>query len=70
MIGDYLPKEEKEYLRSMLDKRREKRRETAQKSVNESNLLRKSWSDKELESPVTQQRNDQTSFQPSSSSKP
>jgi uncharacterized membrane protein len=42
MIGDYLPKEEKEYLRSMLDKRREKRRETAQKSVNESKLLRKS----------------------------
>jgi hypothetical protein len=70
MIGDYLPKEEKEYLRSMLDKRREKRRETAQKSVNESKLLRKSWSDKELESPVTQQKNDQASFQPSSSSKP
>ena len=62
MIGDYLPKEEKEYLRSMLDKRREKRRETAQKSVNESKLLKKSWSDKELESPATQQKNEQTSF--------
>ena len=62
MIGDYLPKEEKEYLRSMLDKRREKRRETAQKSVNESKLLKKSWSDKELESPATQKKNEQTSF--------
>jgi len=29
MIGDYLPKEEKDYLRSMLDKRREKRKENA-----------------------------------------
>ncbi len=42
MIGDYLPKEEKEYLRSMLDKRREKRRETADKSVTESKILKNS----------------------------
>jgi uncharacterized membrane protein len=49
MIGDYLPKEEKEYLRSMLDKRREKRRETAQKSLQEPNSLLKSPSDPTLE---------------------
>lgn len=36
MIGDYLPKEEKEYLRSVLEKRREKKKETAKKTVQDS----------------------------------
>jgi hypothetical protein len=51
MIGEYLPKEEKEYLRSILDKRREKRKETADRSVNDSDLLFKNQSEEKFQTP-------------------
>ena len=52
MIGEYLPKEEKEYLRSILDKRREKRKETADRSVNDSDLLFKNQSEEKFQNPL------------------
>ena len=49
MIGEYLPQEEKEYLRSMLEKRREKRRETIDKGNQDLSPSNKDQNDLDLQ---------------------